>query len=96
MWVHLFDKLESSHHHNHEGNGDNEGGNGMPNTENHHQPPKYSPFQNLRWAPQIHMGDNRFQPHVDNTDKQHDKSMRCVRVDVYDFYGKLDPYAFQD
>lgn len=42
MWFHLFDKQESLYHHNQESSGDNEGGNGVPNTKKHHQPPIYT------------------------------------------------------
>jgi hypothetical protein len=37
-----------------------------------------------------------FRDHGDNMENRMDEATRRVRVDIPDFHGELDPYAFQD
>jgi hypothetical protein len=111
MWAHLFDKPESSGNKNKEGEeqGD-EANKEKPDGEDHaggDSGPllRNTPFLSNRFAQRTQHRDNgsynrmespMFMDHGGHGDYRGDDATRRVRVDVPDFHGKLDPYAFQD
>lgn len=100
MWAHLFDKPRSSNNPKHEENGDHGGIEKEANFTigDHSQLP---PFQHSHWVTHTFMEERNFQPQMEHVcnrmetpERQIDNTMRQVHVDVLDFHGKMNLYAF--
>lgn len=107
VWNHVFDKPEGSDT-NKQDNGQDNKESGMfceggPNGDYHGQMPPLTPFQGSRWMPRTYTKENpshlcmeTFATRPETSESNFDDAARRVRVEVPDFHGKLDPYAFQD
>lgn len=55
---------------------------------------EYAPRYHTNMRPQYHREEEN--PYVENYTNRVDEATKRVRIEVPDFHGKLDPYAFQD
>lgn len=55
---------------------------------------EYAPRYHTNVRPQYHRREEN--PYFESYANQVDEARNRVRIEVHDFHGKLDPYAFQD
>lgn len=107
IWAQVFDKLEGPDTNNQEDRLEAREPKiffeGDPMNPTPMSLPPFTPIQNSQWMLYMHTRE-RVPPYCadtmvarpENFETNMDKGAQRVQVDVLDFHGKLDPYAFQD